>query len=84
MNKTDLNLTAEEQTTLNWTLWQARESIGMWLDVVEKRTGKIDVHTRHLLKNIDDMRRKYWMQQPDEYRTIGGNPDSHEWVGMDR
>lgn len=45
-----------EAARLSRLLFQARESLDMWRDVVEIRTGKTDAYTRGLVQQIDDYR----------------------------
>jgi hypothetical protein len=42
-----------EAQRLSRLLFQARESIDMFGDIVEARTGKVDNYTRHLRDEID-------------------------------
>jgi hypothetical protein len=41
---------------LSRLLFSARESIEMWADVVESRTGKRDEYNRRLVAEIDEYR----------------------------
>lgn len=42
-----------EARRLSGLLWEARESLSMWADVVEGQSGRTDVYTRGLVERID-------------------------------
>lgn len=45
-----------EAARLSRILFDAREQIEMWSDVVERRSGQESTHTRQLVAEIDDYR----------------------------
>lgn len=45
-----------EAERLSSLLFQARESLSMWADVVETRVGKPDLYTRRLIAELDAYR----------------------------
>lgn len=45
-----------EAQQLSALLYQARESLEMWADVVESRAGQPDSYTRGLVRQIDEYR----------------------------
>lgn len=47
---------ALEAQRVSRMLWGARESLSMWADVVEWRTGKTDQWTRRQIADIDTYR----------------------------
>lgn len=50
---------AEENRRLSALLFRARESIEMWADVVEARTGQADNYNRQFVRAIDDYRAEH-------------------------
>lgn len=50
-----MNLSEEEARRLSKLLWDARESVEMWADVVEMRHGEAP-HVRGLVRRIDEFR----------------------------
>jgi hypothetical protein len=52
-------MSEEEARRLSKLLFEARESISMWADVVEARYGARDRYNRALVQKIDDFRAEH-------------------------
>lgn len=49
-------LTMDDAAKLSRLMFEARESLSMWRDVVESQTGKTDHYTTKLIARIDEYR----------------------------
>jgi excisionase family DNA binding protein len=52
----EIDLIAEQPAAVSKILFMVRESLDMWRDVVELRTGQRDTHTRWLVDLLDAYR----------------------------
>ena len=54
----DCELCHPEAARLSALLWEARESLEMWADVVEECAGHTDKYARGLIQRIDEYRQE--------------------------